>query len=266
MTAKSLSWYTRLSGLWPNIRPHRILAVDRENALRYSYIFGSQAVHTMRNIKFDRWAGMQEPVPYVQNPLSSLVKAQSRLVVYGSIRREEEADLLTVVTKMARLHPRAIQAVFPRHMHRIPTWKAALRRSGLNWKLRSTIQDHIPQGTVVLWDCMGELESAYALARAVFVGGSLAPKGGQNFLESLAQGVVPCIGPWWSNFSWVGKDILDQGLLTQVSGPDELVQALSLSLRAPQSRDKVFDRFRKYLNQRQGGVHQAIESIRRELP
>jgi len=265
MTAKSLSWYTRVQNLWPHIRPRRILAVDHDNAVRYSYMFGSQAVDTMRNIKFDRWAGIQEPLPYVQNPLSGLMKAQSRLVVYGSIRREEEPDMLTVVSRMAGLHPRAIQAVFPRHMHRIPAWKTALKQCGLNWKLRSMIQEPIPQGTVVLWDCMGELEPAYALARAVFVGGSLAPTGGQNFLESLAQGVIPCIGPWWSNFSWVGRDILDQGLVKQVSGPEELIQALSSSLRSPQSRDKVFDRFKKYLHQRQGGAKEALAAIHREL-
>lgn len=265
MTAKSLSWYIRFQNLWPHIRPRRILAVDHENAVRYSYLFGSQTADTMRNIKFDRWAGIQEPLPYVQNPLSGLMKAQSRLVVYGSIRREEEPDLLTVVSRIAGLHPRTIQAIFPRHMHRIPAWKTALKQSGLTWKLRSTIREPIPQGTVVLWDCMGELEPAYALARAVFVGGSLAPTGGQNFLESLAQGVIPCIGPWWSNFSWVGSDILDQGLVKQVSGPEELIQALSSSLRSPQSRDKVFDRFKKYLHQRQGGAQEALAAIHREL-
>ena len=31
----------------------------------------------------------------------------------------------------------------------------------------------------------------YARAQAVFIGGSLAPLGGQNFLEALAQGVAP---------------------------------------------------------------------------
>lgn len=265
MTPKSLSWYTRVRELGPRIQPQRILAVDQDQACRYSYIFGSQAVDTMRNIKFDRWSGVQEPLPYVQNPLSELFKAQSRLVVYGSIRREEEPYLVPVIARMASLHPRSIQAVFPRHMHRIPAWKKALQETGLSWKLRSHIQDSVPQGTIILWDTMGELEPAYAMARAVFIGGSLAPKGGQNFLESLAQGVVPCIGPWWSNFSWVGPEIVDQGLLTQVSGPEDLVQALSHDLRSPQSREKVFQRFAQYLRQRQGGVHDALSAIRREL-
>jgi 3-deoxy-D-manno-octulosonic-acid transferase len=265
MTPKSLSWYTRVRELGPRIQPQRILAVDQDQACRYSYIFGSQAVDTMRNIKFDRWSGVQEPLPYVQNPLSKLFKAQSRLVVYGSIRREEEPYLVPVIARMASLHPRSIQAVFPRHMHRIPAWKKALQETGLSWKLRSHIQDSVPQGTIILWDTMGELEPAYAMARAVFIGGSLAPKGGQNFLESLAQGVVPCIGPWWSNFSWVGPEIVDQGLLSQVSGPEDLVQALSHDLRSPQSREKVFQRFAQYLRQRQGGVHDALSAIRREL-
>jgi 3-deoxy-D-manno-octulosonic-acid transferase len=265
MTPKSLSRYSLFRDLGRLIRPERILAVDQNQAARYAYIFGPQGVDIMSNIKFDRWAGMQEPLPYVHNPLSGLIKAQSRLVVYGSVRREEEQILLPVLTRMAKLHPRAIQAVFPRHMHRIPAWKKALQAAGLEWKLRSRTNKTIPQGTVVLWDRMGELEAAYALARAVFIGASLAPKGGQNFLEPLAQGVIPCTGPWWSNFSWVGREIMEQGLLIQVSGPEDLVSSLSQALRGPHSREKVFQRFTKYLQQRQGGVQDALYAVREQL-
>jgi 3-deoxy-D-manno-octulosonic-acid transferase len=266
MTPKSLSWYSRFRDLAQRIRPRRILAVDREQADRYAYIFGSLNVQTMRNIKFDRWAGMQEPLPYVHNPLSGVFKPQARLVVYGSVRREEESSLTPVIARMAEEHPKAVQAVFPRHMHRIPAWKKALQEAGLSWQLRSQTLEAVPQGRVVLWDRMGELEAAYALARAVFIGGSLAPLGGQNFLESLGQGIVPCTGPWWSNFSWVGREILDQGLLTQVRGPEELFQALSRSLRTSPSRDKVFERFTRYLDQRRGGVDDALAAIRQYMP
>ncbi|MFO7803056.1 MAG: glycosyltransferase N-terminal domain-containing protein [Desulfovermiculus sp.] len=265
MTPKSLSWYSRNRALWAGIGPSRILAVDQEHASRYAYIFGQQSVGTMRNIKFDRWSDLHEPLPYVHNPLSGVFKAQSRLVVYGSVRTEEEPVLLPVLSRMASKHPRAVQAVFPRHMHRIAAWKNALDKAGLSWTLRSRVRDSVPQGTVVLWDCMGELEAAYALARSVFIGGSLAPKGGQNFLEPLAQGVVPCIGPWWSNFSWVGTEIVNQGLLTQVFGPEELVSALSQGLRSPQSRDKVHKRFAEYLGKRQGGTRDALAAIHQEL-
>jgi 3-deoxy-D-manno-octulosonic-acid transferase len=261
MTPKSLSWYSLFRDLGRRIRPDRILAVDPNQAARYSYIFGPQGVGTMRNIKFDRWSGVQEPLPYVHNPLSGLIKAQSRLVVYGSVRREEEQVLIPVLAQMASMHPRAIQAVFPRHMHRIPAWKKALQTAEVEWKLRSRITETIPQGTIVLWDSMGELEAAYALARAVFVGGSLAPKGGQNFLEPLAQGVIPCTGPWWSNFSWVGREIVHQGLLTQVTGPEDLIDSLSQALRGPHSREKVFQHFTQYLQQRQGGVQDALSAI-----
>ena len=261
MTCKSFSRYSLLPGLCQTLAPDRILCVSSWDARRYSALFGKGRVETMNNMKFDRWADVQEPLPYVHNPLSSLFKAQSQFAVYGSVRREEESILLEAITRISRMHPRAIQAVFPRHMHRVQAWMDALKQAGLKAVLRSHIQGNALQGTVVLWDRMGELEPAYALARAVFVGGSLAPKGGQNFLESLAQGVIPCIGPWWSNFAWVGSDILKQGLITQITDVDDLVLAMSQSLRSPPPRNKVFQRFQDFVHQRQGGVHQAQTSI-----
>ena len=69
------------------------------------------------------------------------------------------------------------------------------------------------KGSVILWDTFGELVHAYKYADAAFLGGSLAPLGGQNFLEALNCGVIPVTGPFWDNFSWVGSEIVNEGLL-----------------------------------------------------
>ena len=53
---------------------------------------------------------------------------------------------------------------------------------------------------VVILDKLGRLASAYALARAAFVGGSLVPVGGHNLLEPAAQGVPVVFGPVTHNF------------------------------------------------------------------
>ena len=53
----------------------------------------------------------------------------------------------------------------------------------------------------------GDLHQAYSHARVVFVGGSLVPLGGQNFMEPAALGIPTIIGPHWQDFAWVGDVI-----------------------------------------------------------
>jgi 3-deoxy-D-manno-octulosonic-acid transferase len=99
----------------------------------------------------------------------------------------------------------------------------------------------------------------YALAKTAFVGGSLAPLGGQNFLEPLAQGVRPVIGPSWSNFYWVGEDLITQGLVTIVATADELANELGSS--APMSRENVRAATDEYIASKQGGTAMVAQRI-----
>jgi 3-deoxy-D-manno-octulosonic-acid transferase len=265
MSAKSMARYLAFPDFWPAVRPAEIRAVSEMDRCRYGFVFGDQSTEVMPNIKFDRFAPAS-PIPYVHNPLSSLIKANSQLAVLGSVRREEEGLLIDVVAELLARRSRSIVAVFPRHPDRVAAWKKLLDERGLHWLLRSSVRERIPQGRVVLWDTFGELEPAYALARAAFVGGSLAPCGGQNFLEALGQGITPCIGPYWESFAWAGRALVDQGLVFEVRSARELVSRLADCLAKPPDRESVHSRFLQYVEQRRGGTTTAIEAISARLP
>ncbi len=79
-------------------------------------------------------------------------------------------------------------------MNRLDAWQEYLIQAGRPWVMRSHVNGAVNSGTVILWDTFGELRDAYAVAKAAFVGGGLAPLGGQNFLEPLA-----CGGPLWAD-------------------------------------------------------------------
>jgi 3-deoxy-D-manno-octulosonic-acid transferase len=181
--------------------------------------------------------------------------------VLGSIRREEEPVVEKIVVDIRRRLPETIVGLFPRHMHRIKNWKNVLDRLGMPWTLRSKIKKHVPHGTVILWDTFGELPLAYELSKAAFVGGSLAPLGGQNFLEALACGVVPVIGPSWENFSWVGQEIVEQGLVRSASNWKAVADALVETIERSPSHEKVHEAFLGYINSHRGGTEQACQVI-----
>ena len=138
--------------------------------------------------------------------------------------------------------------------------------TGMKWRLRSELtKNTVDSGTIVLWDVFGELNHAYARANAVFVGGSLAPLGGQNFLEPLIFGIRPVIGPYWDNFAWVGDDVFSQKLVIKTQDWRTASAELIASLKYPETKETVQNAAIRYINERKGGTQQACRLILQEL-
>ena len=107
----------------------------------------------------------------------------------------------------------------------------------------------------------GELAAAYALAKTVFVGGSLVDLGGQNFLEPLSYGVRPVIGPFWENFFWIGQEILSKQLVIRCNNWRAVTTALINDFKAPVNPDQLKTEAQTYIKARQGGTRRACAII-----
>ena len=129
------------------------------------------------------------------------------------------------------------------------------------WVLRSRTKQMVSHGTVILWDTFGELSQAYEISKAAFVGGSLAPLGGQNFLEAVTCGVIPVIGPSWENFAWVGSEIINQGLVKVAADWEEVTDALSKGIINSPPHETIRKSAFEYLKDRQGGTEIACRLI-----
>jgi 3-deoxy-D-manno-octulosonic-acid transferase len=267
MTPRSLAGYSRLRPFWRERPPAAILAVSPEDAARFASLFGPEPVALMPNIKFDRTALPSLPEPLPEVPPT---------VALASVRLEEESLLLPAVRELLAASfkgasPRLIIA--PRHMHRVPAWRELLASARLPCVLRSSRPQSAPP--LLLWDTFGDLSLLYAQADSVFVGGSLAPLGGQNFLEPLAAGLIPCVGPQIANFHWVGQDLFTLGLAVTLPGAKDLAPALLERLErvagtAPAwkearlaARKEVRTRFQAWLAPHTGGSLQAARLMLR---
>jgi 3-deoxy-D-manno-octulosonic-acid transferase len=131
----------------------------------------------------------------------------------------------------------------------------------MRWVLRSAVSNPVSVGAVILWDTFGELMPAYRLAQAAFVGGSLAPLGGQNFLEPLINGLIPVIGPSWENFAWVGQEIIDAGLLRVADDWRKAAAHILQDMDAPRPRAAVIETAHQFFETRRGGTDQACCQI-----
>jgi 3-deoxy-D-manno-octulosonic-acid transferase len=260
MTARSLKGYLRWPSLWQRFKPHKILAISDKDAQRFGRLFGPQRVTVMPNIKFDRLDLAPQPSGKI-NPLSSLVSNDAGMVVFGSVRRQEEDQVQKILLEIRQGHPMVNIGLFPRHFQRLNAWAAFLDAHEVPWCLRSAIDQPVAPGTVILWDTYGELTHAYQLAVAAFVGGSLAPLRGQNFLEPLTSGIRPVIGPSWEDFHWVGPEIIESGLVRIARNWREVVDLLANDIARPSAPESVRETAYRYLKDRQGGTAMACRVI-----
>ena len=270
MTDKSLRGYGWLPWLWRALAPARVLAVSAEDAARFGQVFGVGRVGLMPNIKFDRLRFDHlrfdaEPETRTARPeFAELLPAGAPFLILGSVRKEEEADVLKIVQGLLAARPRAVLGLFPRHMRRVCVWERTLREAGLGFVLRSENRRAEP-GQVIIWDMFGELSGAFSLARAAFLGGSLADLGGQNFLEPLAHGVTAVTGPSWSNFAWVGREIFDTGLVRRAPDWRGVLAELSALAAEPPDPAQVRATAQAYALSRRGGAEAACQAVAERL-
>ena len=260
VTAGSLKRYLLWPSIWPPIRPDRILAISSSDADRFKQIFGPEAVEIMPNIKFDRVAGSISPANN-HNPLKDLIPDSLIFAVLASVRRQEESRVKQVINTILDRRPQTVIGLFPRHMHRIKSWQEILSRAGITWSLRSGARGPATAGSVILWDTFGELQQSYGLCQAAYVGGSLAPLGGQNFLEAMICGIKPVMGPSWENFLWVGTEIIDSGLLRIADDWQAAAAQLIKDMDHPPPRDEVISQSLAYIENRRGGTARVCRTI-----
>ncbi|MCP4111582.1 MAG: 3-deoxy-D-manno-octulosonic acid transferase [Desulfobacteraceae bacterium] len=267
ITDRSLKRYLVWPSLWYSLRPDRILAVSGPDAKRFATLFRTENAGVMPNIKFDMVA---ENRSSEKNPLENILGHDKSLLVIGSVNQEEEPLVEKIILRIRQNMPGTVTGLFPRHMHRLKHWQERLDSMEVPWILRTEIEKTVSgtmnlHGKIILWDTFGELRMAYELSKAAFVGGSLAPLGGQNFLEPLTCGIIPVIGHYWDTFHWVGREIVDQGLVRVADTWREAADILLENMEQPLSREKVREASVKYMKDRQGGAAQACRLIEKYL-
>lgn len=262
MTERSLNSYMRWPTIWRDFKPHSVLAMSEVDGARFAALFGDDIVGTMANIKFDRIHPREEMAFQENNPLLEIINADDAFLVLGSVRKEEEGEVVKLLTYLCAQNNNGIVGLFPRHMHRLAHWQQELTVRKLSWQLRSQCKAKVDPGTIILWDTMGELEKAYDLARTAFVGGSLAPVGGQNFLEPISCGIRPVIGPHWTNFAWIGTDIIDKGLVHEAQNWQGVASYLLEQMQLDPDREQTKKALQAFVRSRQGGTMVACQTIK----
>jgi tetraacyldisaccharide 4'-kinase len=115
--------------------------------------------------------------------------------------------------------------VAPRKPERFEEVAGRLARSGLRWTRRSALED--PDADVLLLDSVGELSGLFPYAKAVFMGGTLADRGGHNILEPAIFGKAVVAGPHLENFREIADHFERRQAIRRIASGEELRDAIA---------------------------------------
>jgi 3-deoxy-D-manno-octulosonic-acid transferase len=116
----------------------------------------------------------------------------------GSTHRGEEEAVIDAVLPLGK---DVYCIIAPRHIERIREIERLFRRRKIACSRFSRAGAFTPGCRFLLVDRMGLLDGIYGISDICFVGGSLVPHGGQNFLEAARKKKAVVVGPHTGNFS-----------------------------------------------------------------
>lgn len=159
------------------------------------------------------------------------------LIVAGSTRPGEEADLLRAYRNLTADHPDVHLLLAPRHVERAEEIRALIEQMNIPYSLYGEPRNS-SEGAVILCDRMGLLQELYLAADLAFVGGTLVDVGGHNVLEPVWAGTPVVYGPHTDNVREAVAYIESHDFGRTVPSADELAEVV----RAMRSGSLTFAR------------------------
>jgi len=219
---------------------------------------GATHVQVLGNLKFD-----MAPQPELLARGRAWRAAAGRAVVLAAVTREgEEVPLLDAWHAVPE--PRPLLLLVPRHPQRFDEVAGLVTQAGFRLSRRSSWADTPPadalQADVWLGDSLGEMPAYYASANVALLGGSFAPLGGQNLIESAACGCALVMGPHTFNFAQAAEGALAAGAAVRVDGLASGVRR-SLDLLTGGQAEAMGARGRAFAAQHRGAAARMAAAV-----
>ena len=191
---------------------------------------------------------------------------QPILLAASTHPREEEIVLRCYHELHARV-PELGLLLAPRHPERGDAVEALITSFGYSCRRRSRppAEGEAPPADarvqVAVLDTIGELTRVYSIATVVFMGGSLVPVGGHNFLQPMAQGKPVIFGPYMHNSRDLTDLTLREGAALQVRGAEELTATVDRLLHSETDRNLLAVKAQALLARNAGASRAMVERI-----
>lgn len=210
--------------------PDAILAQSRENAARYEALGAPpERVRITGNLKFDFRPGdapIAEPVrAFLDRTRPAGIWMAASTMPPLAAGDYDEDDIVIDCWKRIR-RPDWLLILVPRKPERFNIAAEKLQAAGVPFVRRTQLNEE-SRANVLLVDTIGELGSLFALPSVVFMGGTLARRGGHNILEPAFFGRPIIIGPNMQNFAEIAAAFRKAQAVEQIEDPAELAGVVS---------------------------------------
>ena len=258
LSGKSARRYARYPNLTRSgLRQLSAIAAQSEADAERLTTLGADNISIMGNLKFDI-----EPPPMMLAlgaQLHSQFGQDRKVFLAASTRAGEEALLLDAL-KLVDI-PHLLTVIVPRHPQRFDEIAALLTQQNIRFQRRSQNRAVGPDIQVLLGDSMGEMFAYYVACDLAFIGGSLLPFGGQNFIEACAVGKPVLIGPHTYNFAQASQLAVESGAAVRVQDAAELTHYLQNLLAYPDQLKQMSQSGLHFVSTHRGATARALIHI-----
>ena len=175
---------------------------------------------------------------------------------------DEDEAVLDAFEQLARHQERLLLIHVPRKPERFDHVALLLDARRIPYLRRSSLsaESSLRLPGVLLLDSIGELAGLFSLADVVFMGGTLASRGGHNLLEPAYCGKPVIAGPNLQNFPDIARDFRAAKALLEIESARDLPAAVDRLLRDAGLRRELGERGRGLSRARAGATRIAIEA------
>jgi 3-deoxy-D-manno-octulosonic-acid transferase len=189
--------------------------------------------------------------------------------VAASTHAGEDEQILKIYQSLLKKNPNLMLILVPRHPERFDdVYALCTALEGINVLRHSQVNSYKnTKANIILGDSMGEMQSWFAAADVVFIGGSLVETGGHNPIEPIAQGVPVVSGPYMFNFDDISAQLNAKGLLFMCESSNQLEEKVLALLTDQTVIDKAkFEETAKgFMQQHQGVTARLLKQVDRLL-
>ncbi len=197
---------------------------------------------------------------------------------------DEDDAVIAAHLELRRIHPDLRLLLVPRKPERFDRAAKKLEAAGLEYARRSSLPPVAPYDRVadplnearppqavsrpakgprvLLLDTIGELSGLFGAADVVFMGGTLARRGGHNILEPAFFARPVIVGPHMENFQAIADEFRAAGACVKIADAAGLADAVARLLDRPEEARAISRRAQACAEASRGATARAVSAVR----
>ncbi|MDC3274032.1 3-deoxy-D-manno-octulosonic acid transferase [Candidatus Pelagibacter sp.] len=167
---------------------------------------------------------------YYQDKISDNLKFQlknKKIWIASSTHAQEEIFCAKTHIELKKNVKNLITIIIPRHVHRSKEIISKIKKLNLKVTSHSSNIQNLKDIDIYIVDTFGETKKFHKLGSAVFLGGSIIRRGGQNPLEAARYGAKILHGPNIDNFKDVYKILKLFNLSKKITTHKQLASSIT---------------------------------------